>query len=90
MQYVQRKLHRSVTEMRRSRWTRPKPSTSGAVSVSTAVVPAVVATVAGRYSPRSSSGSEDPRRNGPDRPPVFSQRATSPMVIERSADLHMS
>ena len=26
MQYRQRKLHRSVTEMRRSRWTRPNPS----------------------------------------------------------------
>ena len=28
MQYVQRKLHRSVTEMRKSRCTRPKPSIS--------------------------------------------------------------
>src|SRR3546814_10213687 len=28
MQYVQRKLQRSVTEIRRSRWTRPNPSTS--------------------------------------------------------------
>ena len=26
----------------------------------------------------------------PDLPPIFSQRASSPMTIERSADLHMS
>ena len=32
MQYVQRKLQRSVTEMRRSRWTRPKPSISGTLT----------------------------------------------------------
>ena len=40
--------------------------------------------------PRSSSGSLLTRRYGPDRPPVFSHSAMSPIVIERSADLHMS
>jgi len=43
-----------------------------------------------RHSPRSSSGSTGSRRNVPERPPVFSHRAMSPMVIVRSADLHMS
>ena len=42
------------------------------------------------YRPRSSSGSAASRRNVPERPPVFSQRAMSPMVMLRSADLHMS
>ena len=30
------------------------------------------------------------RRQVPDRPPVFSHRDRSPMVIDRSTDLHMS
>src|SRR5215207_5379966 len=30
------------------------------------------------------------RRKVPERPPVFSHRASSPITIDRSADLHMS
>ena len=36
------------------------------------------------------SESSDCRRHVPERPPVFSQSARSPIVIERSIDLHMS
>ena len=42
------------------------------------------------YSPRSRSPSRGPRRYVPDRPPVFSHRATSPITMDRSTDLHMS
>lgn len=36
------------------------------------------------------SSSSDVRRHTPERPPVFSHNASSPMVIDRSEDLHMS
>ena len=39
---------------------------------------------------RAASTHEPSRRYVPERPPVFSQRVTSLMVIERSSALHMS
>src|SRR5713226_9146535 len=39
---------------------------------------------------RSTPAAPSRRRQLPERPPVFSQRQSSPMVIERSEDLHMS
>src|SRR5262249_45522330 len=41
------------------------------------------------YRPNGSEPS-DWRRHVPERPPVFSQSCSSPIVIERSIDLHMS
>ena len=43
-----------------------------------------------RQSPKVSSSRAGPARQTPDRPPVFSQRASSPIVMPRSTDLHMS
>ena len=77
MQYVHRRLHRSVTEIRRSSWIRPKESTKGP---SVGIDPSGATPAAGRRPPgpaESVTGTPvmaAPFRSGPLRPPAGRDR----------------
>ena len=90
---------RSSREQTTDRRCWPKTSPSwprGAVDGSVCAEPGARAGLGGLPDAGADGGSDRPmnqragRRQVPELPPVFSHRASSPMLMERSADLHMS